>query len=137
MTEELFIDANAFSGELPGCLGNLFKLRRLFAFKNQLTGNVPKSILNLPNLGECNHLMFSIATFHSNEVFNICSYIQSQPSLVWKKMTSQEALTKRVLLISMEAWTFGPIVMNFKEVVIAVRSVALTVIVNVLKSSKA
>ena len=51
-------------------------------------------------------------------------------------MTSQEALTKRVLLILMEAWTFGPIVMNFKEVVIAVRSVALMVIVNVLKSSK-
>jgi hypothetical protein len=51
-TEDLFIDANAFSGKLPGCFGNLSKLKRLYAFKNQLTGNVPSSILDLPSLVE-------------------------------------------------------------------------------------
>ena len=51
MIEDLFLDENALSGQLPGCLGNLSKLKRLYAFKNQLTGNVPASLLNLPNLG--------------------------------------------------------------------------------------
>ena len=34
MPEDLFIDENAFSGKLPGCFGNLSKLKRLHAFKN-------------------------------------------------------------------------------------------------------
>ena len=51
---DLFIDENAFSGTLPGCLGNLSKLKskRLHAFKNQLSGNVPTTILKLSNLVE-------------------------------------------------------------------------------------
>jgi hypothetical protein len=52
VAEDIFIDENAFSGSLPGCFGNLSKLKRLHAFKNQLTGKIPSSISDLPNLVE-------------------------------------------------------------------------------------
>ena len=47
------MDRNAFTGEIPNTIGNLFSLRRWYLERNPgLTGTFPAAVADLPQLDE-------------------------------------------------------------------------------------
>ena len=50
--EEIELDNNNLTGEIPLELTNLSNLRKLIVWRNQLTGNIPSNLGNLTNLEE-------------------------------------------------------------------------------------